>query len=88
MPKTKEQRKISNTKGKELVGVVVSDKMRDTAVVEVSRLVKHKKYGKFIKHTKRYKVHDSGNKCSVGDKVRIKECAPLSKEKHFQVVAE
>lgn len=85
MEKTSEKK---NTKGraKTLRGVVVSTKMKDTAVVEVVRFVKHPKYKKYYKVSKRYKAHNAGNTKSVGDKVEIKECRPVSKEKHFTIV--
>lgn len=72
---------------KTLKGVVVSDKMKDTVVVEVSRFVKHPKYGKFMSIDKKFKAHDAGNTKKIGDKVTIEECAPISKDKHFRVVA-
>lgn len=72
---------------KVLRGVVVSDKMKDTIVVVVTRYVKHPKYGKFIKRMKRYKVHDKGNMHAVGEKVQIEETRPISKTKHFTVVS-
>ena len=71
---------------KQLVGVVVSDKMKDTVVVEVSRFVKHPKYEKFISIDKRFKADDKGNTKKVGDKVTIEECAPISKDKKFRVI--
>ena len=71
---------------KKLEGVVVSDKMDKTVVVEVGRYVKHPKYGKFIKLRKKYKAHDGENKYKVGDKVVIEETKPLSKDKHFTVI--
>lgn len=71
---------------KTLSGVVVSDKMKDTANVEVVRYFKHPKYGKFITTKKRYKAHDVGNTCKIGDKVDIQECRPISKDKHFKVI--
>lgn len=67
-------------------GVVVSSKMKDTIVVEVSRFVKHPKYRKFIKRMKKYHVHDPGNTKQEGDKVTIRETKPISKTKHFVVV--
>mgnify|MGYP000903347202 CR=1 FL=1 len=71
---------------KTLSGVVVSDKMAKTVVVEITRFVKHPKYKKYLKKSKRFKAHDeAGNK--VGDKVSIVEIAPMSKDKHFKVVA-
>jgi small subunit ribosomal protein S17 len=72
--------------GKTLSGVVVSAKMKDTIVVAVSRFVKHPKYRKFIKRVKKYHAHDPGNTKEEGDKVEIRECKPLSKTKHFEVV--
>lgn len=80
--------KIENkTSGRTLAGVVVSDKMQDTVVVSVTRFVKHPKYRKFIKSAKKYHVHDPGNTKKEGDKVEITECRPISKLKHFKVVA-
>lgn len=71
---------------KTLKGVVVSDKMDKTIVVEVSRFVEHKKYGKRIKKTKKYKAHDEDNSKKIGDLVEIEETKPLSKDKHFKVI--
>lgn len=73
---------------KKLSGIVVSDKMKDTAVVSVERFVKHKKYGKFYKIKKRYKAHDPQNEHKIGSKVTIEECRPISKDKHFKIVPE
>ncbi len=75
-----------SSKGKVLSGVVVSDKMKDTIVVEVQRFVKHAKYKKYHKVHKKYKVHDAGNTRKVGEKVEIRETKPISKTKHFVVV--
>jgi small subunit ribosomal protein S17 len=69
--------------GKVLDGVVISDKMTDTCVVEVARYFKHERYGKFIKRHKKYQVDDKGNTAKIGDKVTIVECNPISKNKHF-----
>lgn len=69
-----------------LSGTVVSDKMKDTVVVRVERFVKHPKYGKYLKHAKRFKAHDPGNAHKMGEKVEIIECRPISKDKHFKVV--
>jgi small subunit ribosomal protein S17 len=80
----KEEVKIS--KGKILSGVVTSNKMKDTIVVEVGRFVKHPKYGKYLNINKKYKADDKGNTKKIGDKVTIQECAPISKDKHFKVV--
>lgn len=71
---------------KQLVGTVVSNKMKDTIVVEVSRFVKHPKYDKYISIDKRFKADDKGNTKKVGDKVTIEECAPISKDKKFRVI--
>jgi small subunit ribosomal protein S17 len=76
----------TNTKGKVLEGVVVSDKMDKTVVVLVERFVKHPKYGKFYKKSDKYKAHDEENRYKVGEKVTIIETIPLSKDKMFKVV--
>lgn len=86
MTTAKTQNKPVTKGGKILSGVVVSNKMQDTAVVEVLRLVKHPKYRKFIKRMKRYHAHDPGNTKQEGDKVEIVECRPISKTKTFTVV--
>ncbi len=80
--------KNKDTKSKALVlsGVVVSDKMDKTIVVSVSRFIKHPKYGKFYKVSKKYKAHDEDNKYKEGDKVEIVESKPISKDKKFRVV--
>ncbi|MDO8564752.1 MAG: 30S ribosomal protein S17 [bacterium] len=72
--------------GRVLIGTVVSTKMKDTIVVLVSRFVKHPKYRKYMRYTKRLKVHDAGNTKQMGEKVEIVECRPLSKDKHFRIV--
>ncbi len=72
---------------KSLRGEVVSDAMDKTVVVRVQRYVKHPKYGKFIKVSKRYKAHDAENAYHIGDKVVIEEVRPISKDKSFSVVA-
>ena len=74
------------TKEKIFSGTVVSDKMKDTVVVLVERFVKHPKYQKFIKRSKRFKAHDAGNTAKVGDKVQIVETKPISKDKHFKLI--
>lgn len=71
---------------KNITGVVVSDKMTKTITVLVDRFVKHPKYGKFIKVSKKYKVHDEKNAYKEGDNVIIEECRPLSKDKSFKVI--
>jgi small subunit ribosomal protein S17 len=76
--------KVNN---KTLTGVVVSDKMKDTCVVLVTRFVKHSKYKKFFKVNKKYKAHDVGNTKKVGEKIQIVSCRPISKDKTFKVVS-
>lgn len=71
---------------KERVGVITSDKMDRTVVVSVERKVKHPKYGKFVKFTKKFHAHDETNDCHAGDVVRIMETRPLSKTKKWRVV--
>ncbi|HOW26832.1 MAG TPA: 30S ribosomal protein S17 [Bacteroidales bacterium] len=71
---------------KEKVGVVVSDKMEKTIVVEVLRKVKHPIYGKFVKRTSKFAAHDEKNECRTGDTVRIMETRPLSKSKCWRLV--
>jgi small subunit ribosomal protein S17 len=77
----------AKTNGKVLSGVVVSDKMKKTVVVEVNRFIKHPKYQKYFKVSKRYKAHDEENKHKVGDKVEIRETKPISKQKSFVVIS-
>ncbi|PKM79453.1 MAG: 30S ribosomal protein S17 [Firmicutes bacterium HGW-Firmicutes-13] len=67
-------------------GRVVSDKMDKTVVVAVERLTKHPLYGKTIRRTKKFKAHDEENACRIGDKVKIMEVRPLSKEKNWRVI--
>lgn len=73
-------------KGKTLRGVVVSSKAKDTARVLVERFVKHPKYKKYRTVSKHYLAHDPGNSAKEGEAVTIRECRPLSKRKHFEVV--
>ncbi|ABB30877.1 30S ribosomal protein S17 [Geobacter metallireducens RCH3] len=67
------------------VGIVVSDKMDKTVVVQVSHLVKHPVYNKYIKRSVKYKAHDEENSCKSGDRVQIVETRPLSKDKRWRV---
>jgi small subunit ribosomal protein S17 len=69
-----------------MTGTVVSDKMDKTIVVAVERSVTHPLYGKIVKRTSKFKVHDEKNECAVGDKVKIMETRPLSKEKRWRLV--
>ena len=72
---------------KTLRGVVVSTRMRGTVVVAVDRYVKHPVYGKYRRITKRYKAHCPEHSASMGERVVIESCRPISKEKYFQVVS-
>ncbi len=69
-----------------MTGTVVSDKMEKTVVVAVDSYIKHSVYNKVMKRTKKYKAHDGENACKTGDKVRIMETRPVSKEKCWRVV--
>jgi len=68
-------------------GKVVKDKMEKTVVVAVTRLVPHPLYGKVVRRVSRLKAHDEKNESKVGDKVKIVESRPLSKDKHWRVAA-
>ena len=82
-----ENEKVVNKSGKrEFVGVVVSDKMNKTIVVEVRTKKLHKLYKKYVSTSKKYKAHDEENTANMGDTVRIIECRPLSKEKTWRLV--
>ena len=71
---------------KKLTGTVVSNKMEDTIVVEVSRYQKHPKYEKYVRLRRKFKAHDAGNTKQIGEKVEIVETRPISKDKHFKIV--
>lgn len=82
-----ENEKVINKSGKrEFVGVVVSDKMNKTIVVEVRTKKLHKLYKKYVSTSKKYKAHDEENTSNIGDTVRIIECRPISKEKTWRLV--
>lgn len=78
--------KNQDKKQRILKGVVVSDKMNKTVVVEISRMKKHPKYKKYYSVTKRFKAHDAEGQYHTGDKVLIQETKPLSKEKRWKVI--
>lgn len=78
----------TKTGGRVLRGTVVAAKMQDTCTVAVERYVKHPKYKKYMRRTKKYLVHDAGNSAAVGQKVAIKEVAPISKRKRFALVTD
>lgn len=69
-------------------GLVVSDKPDKTVIVRVERRVMHPLYKKYIKRSKKFAAHDPENRCKTGDRVRIRECPPISKRKRFEVLSE
>lgn len=71
---------------KERIGLVVSNLMNKSVVVEVRRKVKHPIYGKFVNKSKKFVAHDEENTCNVGDTVRIMETRPLSKRKRWRLI--
>lgn len=73
--------------GKTFEGVVVKSAMKDTATVQVERYVKHPKYKKYMRLSKKFLVHDVGNTAAVGEKVTIRETRPISKRKRFIIVS-
>ena len=76
-----EERNLRKTR----VGLVVSDKMDKTIVVAVADRVKHPLYGKIIDRTYKLKAHDENNECRIGDRVRVMETRPLSKDKRWRL---
>lgn len=78
-----EERNLRKTR----VGKVVSDKMDKTIVVAVQDNVKHTLYGKIVKKTYKLKAHDENNECRVGDRVKVMETRPLSKDKRWRLVS-
>jgi small subunit ribosomal protein S17 len=77
---------ITRNLRKERIGVVTSNKMEKSIVVSVERKMKHGKYGKFVKQTKKFVAHDENQECNIGDTVRIMETRPLSKRKCWRLV--
>ena len=77
----------SKSKRRTLLGEVVSDKMDKTVVVQVTRRYRHPRYKKYIQERLRYKAHDEANSAKVGDKVRIIEARPRSKDKRWALQA-
>lgn len=74
-------------KKRKLEGVVVSDKMHKTRVVEVARMKKHPKYLKYYKTSKRFKAHDENNEYKTGDVVVMQEARPMSKDKRWVIIS-
>ena len=86
-PKAKvTKQEVTRNRRKVLRGVVVSNKMDKTGVVEITRKVPHPLYKKVVTKTTRFKFHDENNECSIGDSVEIMETRPLSKDKYFRLV--
>jgi len=71
---------------KERTGLVVSNKMDKSIVVQIQRQYKHAVYGKFVKKSNKFIAHDEKNECNIGDTVRIMETRPLSKSKNWRLV--
>jgi small subunit ribosomal protein S17 len=71
---------------KERVGLVVSNRMEKSIVVQIERKVKHPKYGKFVRRSSKLVAHDQNNDCNIGDTVRIMETRPLSKRKCWRLI--
>ncbi|HHW15612.1 MAG TPA: 30S ribosomal protein S17 [Firmicutes bacterium] len=76
---------VERNERKERIGVVVSDKMEKTVVVAVEDLVRHPLYGRTVKRTVKFKAHNENNEAKLGDRVRLMETRPLSKEKRWRV---
>ena len=76
------ERKLRKTR----IGVVASNKMEKTITVAVVRKLKHPKYGKFLKKTKKFHAHDEKNECNIGDTVKIMETRPLSATKRWRLI--
>jgi small subunit ribosomal protein S17 len=76
---------VERNSRKSRIGIVASDKMEKTIVVKVERKSRHPLYGKIVRKSKKYKVHDENNEARIGDKVLIKETRPLSKDKNWRL---
>jgi small subunit ribosomal protein S17 len=79
---TMEERGLRKTR----IGVVVSDKMDKTCVIQIKTRVRHPLYGKIMNQTSKLKVHDENNECGVGDTIKVMETRPLSKDKRWRLV--
>ena len=71
---------------KTMVGMVVSDRMKKTIVVEICRFVRHPVYNRVIRRRTKFSVHDEKNDAHTGDRVKVVECRPLSKNKHWRLL--
>ena len=78
---------IEQRNGRTLVGIVTSDKSDKTIVVRVETLVKHPRLGKYVRRRKKCTAHDPNNDCSIGDKVKIVEFRPMSRNKRWHLVS-
>lgn len=78
---------VTRARARTQEGVVVSDAMDKTIVVNVKRKIRHPRYGKFVTVSKRFKAHDETNQCHVGDRVVIAESRPLSRQKRWRLSA-
>lgn len=85
--KKQKKARLSYGHGKVLKGVVISDKMDKTVTVLVDRYVKHPRYKKYVKKSKKYKAHDENDTYKEGDSVLIQESKPISKDKRFIVIS-
>lgn len=81
-----DNKKVINRRKKVLLGTVVSAKMEKSAVVKVQRIIQHPLYKRTMKQTKKYKIHDESNVCQVGDRVKLIECKPISKDKCWRLL--
>ena len=79
---TMEERGLRKTR----IGVVVSDKMDKTCVIQIKTRVRHPLYGKIMNQTSKLKVHDENNECGIGDTIKVMETRPLSKTKRWRLV--
>lgn len=83
---TKEKKAVTSPQKRELVGEVVSTAMKQTIVVKVVGFSRHPLYKKMVKRTKNFAVHNENQDIAVGDHVKIAECKPISKTKHFTLI--
>ena len=88
MSETKNKTENKAQSGKFFEGVVIKSAMKDTVTVRVDRYVKHPKYKKYMKKSQKFLVHDPGNTSEIGQKVMIRETKPISRRKHFILVAQ
>jgi small subunit ribosomal protein S17 len=80
-----QQEQAKRGRPKSRIGTVTSNKMTKTVVVQVERRMKHGRYGKYMTEKKKFKAHDESQACKIGDRVRITETRPLSKDKRWRV---